>query len=278
MADLINSDVLVVIGINSKGFGIFPKLIAQDKRITIEAKAIYAYFCSYAGSGNTAFPKVTKIISDLNISEPRYHKHLKYLTNLEYITINKIRSENGAFKHNIYTLNTEISQAESPHQQNMGMVVPWSSPHQQNLCIDNLSKDNVSTKRNTPKRNISNIINKQTDNEKVHKILESEGFELARNIETTSKEIDLLFTIAELSIVEVAIREAVKSRKYEGLAWIIVTLADWKDKGLDTVEKVEGYLIKREKNKIRHIEKSEAKKIAVEQPKKEPDKYENFYL
>ena len=43
-------DILQVEGINSKGFGIVPKLLMQDERLSIYSKAIYCYFCSYAGS------------------------------------------------------------------------------------------------------------------------------------------------------------------------------------------------------------------------------------
>ena len=49
-------DQLLVEGINCMGYGIIPKYVMLDPDLTIEAKAIYAYFCSFAGSGNTAFP------------------------------------------------------------------------------------------------------------------------------------------------------------------------------------------------------------------------------
>ena len=51
-----DTDVLKVIGIDSKGYGKIPKLVMQDHNLTIEAKAIYAYFASYAGAGTNAFP------------------------------------------------------------------------------------------------------------------------------------------------------------------------------------------------------------------------------
>lgn len=105
------SDLLRVIGINSKGYGLFPKIVAQDKRLTIEAKAIYAYFVSYAGSGNTAFPSVGKIISDLGISKVRYYKHFNQLVKYGYISTEQIKT-NGKFDHNIYTLNMEIPDIE----------------------------------------------------------------------------------------------------------------------------------------------------------------------
>jgi len=79
------NDILQVQGINSKGFGIIPKLVMQDKRLTTEAKAIYSYFCSYAGAGKTAFPSRSKIISDLGMGINRYYKHFELLKKYGYI-------------------------------------------------------------------------------------------------------------------------------------------------------------------------------------------------
>ena len=88
-------DILRVVGIDSKGYGTFPKLVAKDRRLTIEAKAIYAYFCSYKGAGNTAFPKLTTILYDLNIGEDRYRNHFKLLEKYGYIVVEKVRAKNG---------------------------------------------------------------------------------------------------------------------------------------------------------------------------------------
>ena len=67
----IDSDILKVVGINSKGYGNIPKLVMQDRRITPEAKCIYGYFASYAGMGNSAFPSVSKIMYDLCMGNNR---------------------------------------------------------------------------------------------------------------------------------------------------------------------------------------------------------------
>lgn len=97
-------DVLKIDGVRAKGFGIIPKMVMLDRKLTIEAKAIYSYFCSYAGAGTTAFPSVEKIIGDLDISKKRYYNHFKLLKDLGYIEVEQIKSENNKFSHNIYTL------------------------------------------------------------------------------------------------------------------------------------------------------------------------------
>ena len=44
--------VLQTQDVMSEGFGLIPQILMEDKRLTPEAKAIYAYFCSYAGLTN----------------------------------------------------------------------------------------------------------------------------------------------------------------------------------------------------------------------------------
>src|SRR5665648_1119744 len=103
-----DSDVLKAFSINSKGYGMFPKMVSQDQRLTIEAKGIYAYFCSCSGSDNSEFPIVSAILSDLVMGEERYRNHLKLLIKNGYISIEKLRNEKGNFTHNTYILSTEI--------------------------------------------------------------------------------------------------------------------------------------------------------------------------
>ena len=96
-------DILKVQGINSKGYGSISKLVMQDRRLSIQAKAIYAYFCSYAGNGKTAFPRRDKIIADLGVSKDTYYKHFNMLRDCGYIETEQ-EHKNGRLCRNIYTL------------------------------------------------------------------------------------------------------------------------------------------------------------------------------
>lgn len=138
-------DKLQVKGVLSQGYGIIPKMLMKDDDLTIEAKAIYAYIASYAGAGSTAFPGVSLICHDLNISENRFHKHKKVLIKKGYIYIDKIRGEGGQFDKNLYTINSvlvpQVPQDEVlPTRQNEGTVK--QSPTRQNPCMDKPSMDN----------------------------------------------------------------------------------------------------------------------------------------
>ena len=88
----------------TKGYGLIPKQVMQDRRLSVEAKAIYAYFCSYAGAGETAFPGVEKILYDLGIGRTRYYKHLDSLKELGYLQVKQEHGDKSQFLRNIYTL------------------------------------------------------------------------------------------------------------------------------------------------------------------------------
>lgn len=98
------SDILQVEGVKAKGYGIIPKIVMQDPRLTISAKAIYAYMCSFAGSGTTAFPCVEKICKDLGIKDYNtFKKHRNLLEKYGYIRVEQNR-KNGFFDKNVYTI------------------------------------------------------------------------------------------------------------------------------------------------------------------------------
>lgn len=101
-------DIIKGVQVNSAGFGTISKLAMQDRRLHIAAKAIYAYFNSYAGGGDTCFPSRKKICFDLGISNDTLSKYLRQLTECGYISVEQIK-EGGRFSHNIYTLNGTVS-------------------------------------------------------------------------------------------------------------------------------------------------------------------------
>lgn len=109
-------NILEVQGINAKGFGTIAKMVMLDQRLSIESKAIYSYFCSYAGNGSSAFPSVSKIIHDLNISKTRYYKHFEPLKELGYIQVRPNKTQENKFTNNIYTLvfNPKKVESEKP--------------------------------------------------------------------------------------------------------------------------------------------------------------------
>lgn len=90
-------------GIMEQGYGIIPKKVMRDKNISVEAKSIYSYLCSYSGNGSTAFPSVSLICSDLGIGKNRFYKHRKELTDYGYVEITN-RKDGTKYISNIYKL------------------------------------------------------------------------------------------------------------------------------------------------------------------------------
>lgn len=133
-------DKIKLEGVLSKGYGTIAKLVMKDKNLTIEAKAIYSYLCSYAGAGESAFPSVDLIVSDLNISENRFFKHRKCLVDNGYISIERNKTSNG-WSNNIYTIHSEV------HLQNVGI---------QNEGIQNVGIQNEGTNNNSLNKNSLN--------------------------------------------------------------------------------------------------------------------------
>lgn len=143
-----DTDVLKVVGINSMGYGTIPKLVMKDRRLTPEAKCIYGYFASYAGSGNSAFPTVSKVIYDLCVSEKRYYKHFKLLTHYGYISVEQVKVK-GKFTHNLYNLNMEITE-KKPSSQNDCTEKPSSRfAWTQNARTQNVGTNNNSLNNNS---------------------------------------------------------------------------------------------------------------------------------
>lgn len=102
-----SQDKLQLDGIFTEGYGIIPKSVMRDKGISLSAKAIYSYFCSHAGQGDTCFPSQNSICYDLDISRGSLAKYLRELTVKGYIVTEQVK-ENGRFSHNIYRLPHDI--------------------------------------------------------------------------------------------------------------------------------------------------------------------------
>lgn len=137
MNDEIKSDIT--------GYGLVFKNVLKRNDIDIEAKALYAYLSSYAGSDTKAFPGVSLICHDLNISEKRFQKYRKQLESIGVITIERKRTGNG-FSKNIYTIN---------HNSVSGHFVPVGNLPVRKLPVGNDVTKNNSIKNNSIKNNNS---------------------------------------------------------------------------------------------------------------------------
>lgn len=108
------NDVLVVQGVNAKGYGTIALSAMTDRRLSVESKAIYAYLCAYTGRGATCYPSVSTICQDLGVSQKRYYKFFAPLKDLGYVSTAQGVREGSAYRHNVYTINQVVSAPRSP--------------------------------------------------------------------------------------------------------------------------------------------------------------------
>ncbi|MDR1703713.1 MAG: helix-turn-helix domain-containing protein [Clostridiales bacterium] len=97
------TDMLVMESVGAQGFGTVLKLVMLDAGLTAQAKAIYAYFASFAGAGMTAFPRRATIMRDLGLSQATYYTHFNLLLNRGYLSVEH-RKSNGKYTVSLYRL------------------------------------------------------------------------------------------------------------------------------------------------------------------------------
>ena len=103
-------DCVVIEGINARGFGTVPKAVMRDSTLPVEAKGIYAYLCSFAGGGQTAFPSRATMLSELGLSKDRFYKYRAMLEERGLLRVE--RRSSGAVarpvRTNVYILSASM--------------------------------------------------------------------------------------------------------------------------------------------------------------------------
>lgn len=144
MSDEVRTDIT--------GYGLVFKSVLKRNDIDAEAKALYSYLSSYAGSDTKAFPGVSLICHDLNFSEKRFQKYRKQLEDAGVITIERKRTDNG-FSKNIYTINHK---SVSSHFVPVGKLPVRKLPVENDVTKNNSIKNN-SIKNNNDKNSATNV-------------------------------------------------------------------------------------------------------------------------
>ena len=230
------------------------KMVMLDQRLTIEAKAIYSYFCSYAGGGSTAFPSVSKIVYDLKISKDRYYKHFKLLVEYGYITIRQTKDK-GKFANNIYRIMS--NPVSCPQNEEMDSPCPENSDKENsdtgnqdtninNININNFNNilDDVDDKR---AREVEEVAN-EYKNYSSKKITPVNLKSLNKLLDVVDKEL-LLYAIQKLEDVE------------KPMTYLKAIIKDYMKNNISTVKQAIEYdkVFKEKKNKNNKKNKSERK-------------------
>lgn len=214
-----------------EGYGIVAKVVMRDKTLSPEAKAIYSYICSFAGSGSTAFPGADLMMSELNMGDKRFYKFRKELVDKGYITILKQRKGNRREK-NIYLINSEpVEHSQFERVQNESFQIESS----QNESFQNEGGNINSLNINSINNNSSNINNYNNSssgssfpNKDIYDFYSKSGFGLLNK--TLMEMLDADIEVFGKEWVKDALTEAVRNGKYK-LSYAEGILRNWKANG-----------------------------------------------
>lgn len=86
-----------------KGYGEVSESIMRNQELTVEARGIYAYFCSIVGTDDSCYPSLDTVLHDLNITKQRFYKHLNLLIDAGIIEKAQEKT-NGQFGKVVYRI------------------------------------------------------------------------------------------------------------------------------------------------------------------------------
>lgn len=219
------TDKIKIEGVLEKGYGLSPKLVMQDEKLSIEAKAIYAYMSSFAGNGDSAFPSIGKACKDLCISEKRFRRHRDQLVNEGYISIERNKNTKGKFENNVYIINHTVKTSVRSNCQH------GETPSRQNDSTNNNSSFNNNNSFNS-------------SSSRAHEFYEQNlGMLTPYIIENIDYWINDLNEDLVIESMKRAIKQGKKFNYAEGI------LKDWYKNNVRTLQDVEAKEVEFEKNK-----------------------------
>lgn len=130
--------------------------IMRSKELTPEAKAIYAYLCSFAGAGETCYPGTELMRAELQMGADRFYKHMRLLTDAGIIE--KVQERKGnRWGNTIYKINQlpdfQVSQNESTTKS-----LPHSTDtHGQQSCTGCINNNSITNNSPISNRDITHI-------------------------------------------------------------------------------------------------------------------------
>lgn len=161
------NDMLVFENAAAHGFGTIPKLVMLDPHLTPQAKAIYAYFASFAGAGTTAFPRRTTIMRELRIgSVDTYYRHFNQLIEQGYLSVEQKKAD-GRFDYCVYHLHEEVLREAMSEKLIHGGKLPPDRPAISEKAMSEKPVSEKSVHQNFGQANIKNrvISNSSLENE-----------------------------------------------------------------------------------------------------------------
>ena len=237
----------------SDGYGLIPKKISRDKALTMEAKAIYGYLASFAGSGGYCYPSKELMISELGTTEKRFNKNIKILKEHGYIKVHKRRKGNRN-DSNLYELLMDIRDIEIAKKEfdtsrfDSGQFDRVQNDSGQFDSVQNdppnINSLNSNSINNNSSKNSKYIDKENSPNKlKEFRILYEQNIGLINGI-TAEYLIELSETI-EVGLFKRAIEIATDSGKCS-LGYVKGIIKQWLDKNIKTLEQLEAYKLQQQ--------------------------------
>lgn len=263
-------------GVLSNGYGIIPKKIMRDPDLSIEAKSIYAYLTSYSGSGSTAYPSVSLMCKDLNVSRDRFYRHRKKLIEKDYIRVDQNQDKEG-WSNNIYTIvslpcpqnkdtrnkDTQNKDTQNTDTRNKDTNNNSSNNNSSNNNSTNKDNNNAAGTGNSDSENQEPKPKKQNTKELHTFYQQNFGMEnqyIAQEIEYWSEDLNV-------ELVLEAMKRAIEYGGEFGYAKKI--MKNWRKNNIDSIEKVEQSDVEFERKNQKKFNKPSKQK--VKQDEKLPD-------
>jgi hypothetical protein len=150
--------------IQKYGYGMLPRTVFLDKRLSVKAKALYAYFCSFAGAGDYVCPSRSVIRHHLKISNASYQKYMNELIATNYISLFQ-RIANGRFQvHDIY-INAYPNSSEAQKYRTF-ILENSKKPDTEKTCANFSDTENLMKNNQNVEKSVDNSSNveKSVDN------------------------------------------------------------------------------------------------------------------
>lgn len=130
------------------GYGLVSRKILRDPELSAEAKAIYAYLSSFAGSGNTCYPGIELMMKELQMGKDRFYKNMGYL--IQAGIIRKSQERNGnRWGRTVYTVNHCPDFEETGIQQTENQDAEYRETGFQDSTTRDINKNSLAINRSS---------------------------------------------------------------------------------------------------------------------------------
>lgn len=135
---------------SDSGYGIVTRAVMRRDDLSLRAKTVYAYLCSFAGAIGICYPTQELMCHELHITKPTLQRAIQELINAEIIS-KKVQRKRGRFANTVYTILRAIPGSADTRQ-----ATDNDTAYSQNTYGENTANNN---KINNNNFNNNNYIN-----------------------------------------------------------------------------------------------------------------------